>query len=97
MDKDSIKRFGTKAYASWRWLVWGVRWLAIVVFSVLTAAGILVKLPWKILVCLAIVPVVGILVPKRIQPWVWVSLTLVIAGLWLWVRLPGSDSSEWRD
>ncbi len=96
MDKEPIKRFAKHTCTVWRWFIWGLRWLAIVVFTLLLLAGIAVKLPWKVLVCLAIIPVVGVFVPKRVQPWVWMGLTIILLGAWLWVKLPGGTSGPWR-
>lgn len=76
-------------------MLWGLRWLAVIVFVILFIVGILVELPWKIMVCLAIIPIVGIFFPKRIQPLAWLVIALMTVGAFVWVVLPGSDSSDW--
>lgn len=96
MDTQGIKKFGKGVYSAWRGLVWFLRWLSIVLFGVLFFVGIYFKLPWKVLACIAIIPVVGIFVPKKIQPWIWGSLTLLIVSLWGWVYLPERNSDPWR-
>lgn len=96
MDNQGIKQFGKNVYQTWKVFLWVLRWVSILVFGVLFFVGIYFKLPWKMLACLAIIPVVGIFVPRKIQPWVWWSLTLMIAALWGWVKLPEQSSSNWR-
>ena len=83
-------------YTAWKVFIWVLRWVSIVLFGVLFFIGIYFRLPWKILACIAIIPVVGIFVPKKIQPWVWASLTVLIAALWGWVKLPEQGSSNWK-
>lgn len=96
MDTNKIKTFAHRTHTGWRWFLWGLRWLSVAVFLILLLVGIALKLPWKVLVCLAIIPVIGIFVPKKIQPWIWMGLTLVICAAWVWVKLPGSDSAQWH-
>lgn len=93
---QSQEQFGTNVLTICKWFLWGFRWLAVIVFSILFLVGIAVELPWKMLVCLAIIPVVGIFVPKKVQPWVWLAMTLLIVGAWVWIRLPGSNAGHWR-
>lgn len=96
MDRQGIKKFGKGIYAAWRGFIWFLRWLTIVLFGVLFFVGIYFKLPWKVMACIAVIPLVGIFVPKKIQPWVWGSLTLLIVSLWGWVHLPERNSDQWR-
>lgn len=96
MDTRKIKTFAHHTHTGWRWFLWGLRWLSVVVFIALLLVGISVKLPWKVLVCLAIIPVVGIFVPQKIQPWIWMALTLILLSAWIWVKLPGSASGDWH-
>lgn len=96
LTTDTIKQFAAGAATAWKWLLWGLRWLAVIVFTVLLAAGITVKLPWKVLVCLAVIPIVGIFVPKRFQPAAWMGLTIILLAAWVWVKLPGGSSGQWQ-
>jgi hypothetical protein len=96
MDRHGIKQFGKNAYAVWMWFIWGLRWLSIILFSLLFFIGIYFKLPPKVLACIAVIPVVGIFVPKKIQPWVWGTLTVLLMSVWGWVHLPEQGSSQWR-
>lgn len=96
MNRQGIKQFGKKIYTAWKVFVWILRWLSIVLFGVLFFVGVYFKLPWKVLACLAVIPVVGIFVPKKIQPWVWGTLTVLLLSVWGWVHLPEQNSREWR-
>lgn len=96
MDKGRIKHFAKCIYTAWKGFVWFLRWLSIVVFGVLFFAGLYFKLPWKMLVCLAMIPVVGIFVPRKIQPWVWMSLTVLLLSVWGWIHLPEHNSDQWH-
>jgi hypothetical protein len=62
---------------------------------VLFFLGIYLEIPVKVLVCLAIVPIVVIFLPRKVQSWVWVCLTGVILGVSIWVMLPEMNSQNW--
>ena len=96
MTENMAKKTGSGVSQAWRWLLWGVRWLAIVVFGLLLCIGVFFALPWKILVCLAVIPLVGIFVPQRIQPWCWGVLTAILLGVAAWLYVPREDSGRWR-
>jgi len=96
MNRQGMKQFGKKIYTAWRVFVWILRWLSIVLFGVLFFVGVYFRLPWKVLACIAVIPVVGIFVPKKIQPWVWGFLTVLLLSVWGWVHLPEQGSSRWR-
>ena len=90
------KHIGSRIHHLWRWLLWGLRWLAIIVFGLLFCIGVFFALPWKILACLAIIPLVGIFVPYRYQPWCWGGLTAILIGVAAWLYLPRQDNGRWR-
>ena len=92
----TAKRIASRIYGLWRWLLWGLRWLAVVVFGLLFCIGVYFALPWKILACLAIIPLVGIFVPLRVQPWCWWALTAALIGVTVWLYAPRQDSGRWR-
>lgn len=96
MERQNIKQFGKNVHAVWRGFVWFLRWLSIVLFGVLFFVGIYFRLPWKVLACIAVIPLVGIFVPKKIQPWVWGGLTVLLLSVWGWVHLPEQGSSQWQ-
>ena len=97
MNTDSVKTFCRGTYQAWRWLVMGLRWMAIVLFTLLFFVGLILRVPWKILLLLAVIPVVGIFVPQKVQKWVWGILTIVLIGVYVWILyLPEEDSSQWK-
>ena len=96
MITSAEKTKGSRTIHVLKWLLWGVRWLAIVVFGLLLCIGVFFVLPWKILACLAVIPVVGIFVPLRIQPWCWGALTAILIGVAAWLYVPREDSGRWR-
>ncbi|MHC4773165.1 MAG: hypothetical protein ACYS8S_06240, partial [Planctomycetota bacterium] len=71
MNRGKIKQTGKKIFVAWKGFLWCLRWLSIVLFGVLFFVGLYFKLPWKVLACISIIPLVGVFVPKKIQPWVW--------------------------
>jgi hypothetical protein len=96
MDRLGIKQFGKNIYQVWKVLLWVLRFASIIFFGILFFVGLYFKLPWKVLACIAVIPIVGIFVPKKIQPWIWGALTLLIVAVWGWVHLPGYGSTDWR-
>lgn len=76
--------------------MWGLRWFSVGVFVLLFLMGLLLSVSWKILVCLAIIPVTAICFPKKVQSWVWVCLTGVLLGLFIWVLLPELNKENWK-
>lgn len=90
------KHIGSRIYLCWRWILWGLRWLAIIVFGLLFCIGVFFALPWKILACLLVIPLVGIFVPYRYQPWCWGVLTAAMIGVAAWLYVPRQDSGRWR-
>ena len=71
LDIDRVKDFAKATYKVWKWFLVALRWCSIIFFGVLFFVGLYIKLPWKVLASLAVIPVVGIFVPKKVQPWVW--------------------------
>ncbi len=96
MRTDKAKLFLHGLLEVWRSITAIVRWTAVAVFSVLFLAGLLLRLPWKILFLLTVIPVVGLFVPRERQKWVWGAFTLVAAGVYLWIFfLPAHEESGW--
>ena len=96
MERQNIKDFSKNIYHAWRVFIWVLRWVSIVLFGVLFFIGIYFRLPWKALACIAVIPLVGIFVPKKIQPWVWGSITVLIVAMWGWVHLPEKNTGNWQ-
>lgn len=96
MRSERAKQVFHGIYKTWRYTVDFIRWTSIVLFSVLFIAGLVLRLPWKILLLLAVIPAVGLFVPRKAQAWVWGFLTLVSAGVYLWIFLPENENSGWK-
>lgn len=79
----------------WRKLLKGLRWLAILFFTALFFVGLVLALPWKVQAVLALIPVVGIFVPHGKQKYVWMALTVVLVGVYVWIHLPEEGTSAW--
>jgi hypothetical protein len=77
-------------------LLWGLRWLAIIVFGVMFLRRGVFCAPWKILAFLAVIPLTGIFVPLRIQPGGWGVMTAVLIGVAVWLYVPRQDAGRWR-
>jgi hypothetical protein len=41
------------------------------------------------------IPAAGIFMPRDLQKWVWILLSMVILGLYIWIRSPEVNSSQW--
>lgn len=96
MESDSSKQLLRNVYKTWRYGVDFIRWTAFVVFSVLFVIGLVLRFPWKILMLLAVIPAVGFFVPRKYQKWIWAVLTLIAAGVYLWIYLPRTEESDWK-
>jgi energy-coupling factor transporter transmembrane protein EcfT len=77
------------------WFRWGLRWFSVIVFALLFCIGLLLSVSWKILLCLAVIPVTAFFLPKKVQSWVWLCLTGVLLGLFIWVLLPELNKENW--
>jgi hypothetical protein len=96
LNQQDIQHNLHQLRTAWKWFLCGLRWLSIILFGVLFFVGIYFKLPVKALVGLAVIPVVGLFVPKKIQPWVWLSLTVLLISLFGWLHLPEHNSRQWQ-
>ncbi len=96
MKKQELRKNLKELKIAWKWFCCGLRWLSIIIFSVLFAVGIYFKLPWKVLAALAVIPIVGLFAPRKIQPWVWLSITVLLIAVFVWIHLPGKNSHRWR-
>jgi hypothetical protein len=96
MDWAKSKKFLRGLWRVWRLLTTFVRWTAIVVFSVLFVAGLILRIPWKILVLLALIPTIGLFVPRKRQKWFWMALALLAIGVYVWIFLPDLSGTIWQ-
>lgn len=80
----------------WRILSAIFRWGAVLASTVLFSFGLVLHLPVKILILLALIPSVAVLAPRKIQKWCWGAIALAALSVWLWVYLPWQDSTDWK-
>ena len=73
-----------------------LRWLSLIVCTAAFVAGLLLALPWKCLVFLAIFPITGFFVPRKKQKYIWLILMLLLIAVYIWIHLPESNTSTWR-
>lgn len=91
-EQDSVNII----FKAWKWFLWGLRWFSVLVFSILFCVGLVLSLPWKMLVCFTIIPVTVVFLPKKAESWVWVCLTGIVLGLYIWVMLPELNKEAWK-
>lgn len=96
MEKQELRNNLKELKIAWKWFCCGLRWLSIIVFGVLFFLGIYFKLPWKLLAALAVIPIVGLFFPRKVQPWIWLSITVLLLAFFGWVHLPENNSQQWR-
>lgn len=95
MKKHGDRKTWGQAAGLWRRLLQGLRWLVVAALTVLFFVGLFLELPWKLLVLLALIPLVVLLVPHRLQKYVWLTLTLLLLGLFIWIHLPEENTAQW--
>jgi len=95
MNQQNMEKADKGKRSMLRWFLQGLRWFCVGVFILLFIIGLLLSVSWKILFCLAIIPVTHIFLPKKAQSWVWVCLTGIILGLFIWVLLPELNKENW--
>jgi len=72
-----------------------LRWIWIVVWSILLAASIVFHAPWKIAAVSSVLLLGAAAIPRRSRPYFWAAVgSIVLAGA-IWVFLP-NDSQGWR-
>ncbi|HOK65346.1 MAG TPA: hypothetical protein PK054_04045 [Anaerohalosphaeraceae bacterium] len=81
---------------AWRVLSAIVRWSAVFLCSLLCSIGLAFHIPIKIIILLALIPLVAVVVPRKNQKWCWAAMAFAAIFLWLWIQLPSNDSAEWK-
>jgi len=94
--RSNARPLTTRPHTKRGWCLWGLRWFIVILFSLAFCVGLLLSVSWKILLCLAVIPVTYIFLPKKVQSWIWVCLTGLILGLFIWVLLPELNKENWK-
>ncbi len=72
-----------------------IRWIWIVLLSLLLAVGLFFQAPWKVLTLFLIFLLAATALPRPYRKWFWAGVGCVVIAIVIWVFLP--DSSEgWR-
>jgi hypothetical protein len=72
-----------------------LKWLYVLVLGGGIVGGIVRHFPWKIPLCLAILLIIAIFVPRYTRKWVYGCVGLIVLSLVVWIFLPESDTG-WR-
>ena len=78
-----------------RWFFTAVKWLFVVLLSLLLIVGLYFQAPPKVLALMAIILATLTIIPKRTRKWIWLTFAIVIIAIIVWVFLP-EDDSDWR-
>ncbi len=78
------------------WCVAFVRWVFILLFTVVLLGGLYFKAPWKILVLDAVLLALLTVVPKKKRKYGWLALAAAVLAITVWIFIPESDSGNWR-
>ncbi len=62
--------------------------------TILLILSIIFQLPWKVIALLAIVLAAGTILPKKFRKWFWLTTSLVVFVLVIWILLP-EDNTSW--
>jgi hypothetical protein len=73
-----------------------IKWIAVAISLTLLIIGLILGLPWKILLLLAVIPTVGIFMPRDLQKWCWMVMAIVAIAVYLWIHSPEQNASQWR-
>ncbi len=72
-----------------------LKWIGLVVVSVLLIGAIIFQAPWKVATLLVIIFAACTILPKPYRKWFWLSVAGVVVALIVWVFLP-EDIEGWR-
>jgi len=73
-----------------------VRWVFILLFTVILVGGLYFKAPTKVLVLDAVLLALLTVVPKRKRKYGWLALAAAALAITVWIFIPESDSGDWR-
>jgi hypothetical protein len=71
------------------------RWIGLGLLTLLLIAGFIFQAPWKVLTLLAVILAACTILPKPARKWFWLSVSVVLIALIIWVLLP-EDDQGWR-
>jgi hypothetical protein len=73
-----------------------IKWTAVAASLVLLSAGLALRVPWRVSLVFTVIPTIGIFVPRKLQKWCWMAMALIVTGIYIWIRIPEQDTSQWQ-
>jgi hypothetical protein len=73
-----------------------IKWTAVAISLLLLILGLLLAMPWRILLVFAVIPTAGIFMPHDLQKWCWMAMALVAITVYAWIHSPEQNASQWR-
>ena len=95
MDREGLRQFSRTALRVRQGFIWFLRFMSLFLLLIVISLAIWRRLPWKVTTVLALVPALGVLVPRKLVIWVWLLPLIGVMGIYIWVQLPGQSGSEW--
>ncbi len=89
------RKFWRAIIFSWHLAAAIVRWSAVFLCSLLCSIGLALHIPIKIVLLLALIPLVSVFVPRKSQKWCWAVMAVAAVSVWIWIQIPDGDSVEW--
>ncbi len=96
MDREALQQFRQTAFKVRQGFLWFLRFVSLFLLIAVLLLAITRKLPWKVTTVLALVPVLGITVPRKLLVWVWLLPLAGFIGIYIWIQLPGQSRSDWH-
>ncbi|MHC4386867.1 MAG: hypothetical protein ACYSUG_07740 [Planctomycetota bacterium] len=85
-----------KKHGFWGWCAAFVRWVFILLFTVILLGGLYFKAPWKILVLDGLLLALLTVVPKKKRKYGWLTLAAAVLVVTVWIFIPEKDTRDWR-
>lgn len=96
MDHQQVQQFNKTVLKVRQGFLWFLRFFSIFMFGTVLLMGLMWKLPWKITAAFALIPALGIFVPRKLLAVVFLIPILLTVGIYVWVQLPGTNSGQWQ-
>jgi hypothetical protein len=93
-EENTAKKPGL-AKRIFRWVFVGIKWLFVVLLSLLLIAGLYFQAPPKVLALMAIILATLTVIPKRARKWIWLIFGIVVITIVVWVFL-SEETGDWQ-